>query len=261
MGEPDRAREGGVALEAEPSGSLKGRDRRAEEISAVLRSPISRHPVASRMHLLAYSIHDLSSIAFLVALIGQVRSAPPWLAPALLATSVASGFWLIAHRRRKGTSAGHLTRTAVVTSVIGNQGMAIALLGWMHFFPRFLGSGVAALLSGGIALHSFYAIVRSSRLLFDDRRNRARSSETTVQLLYMIALPNLVFFGILASGLQCHAGSWWIEAFLIFECVPGLAFSLAHDRTWVWGARGLARWRRDAICLLPCLWLVYALLG
>jgi hypothetical protein len=225
------------------------------------RSPVSRHPTAGRLHWLTYSIHDMSSIGFLVSLIGQDWIGSPWLAPALLALSVVSGAALITYRRQRGSSRGHLTSTSVVTSVVVNQGLAIAILGWWLFSPEAPATGRAALLAGLIAAHAVYAGARAFRLLVSERRKGSSYFETTAQLLYMVALPNTAFFAAFAAGAWSPADASLIVTLLVFEGAIGLAFSIAHDRTWLWREEGISRWKRDAVCLLPYGWLVVGFLA
>ena len=220
-------------------------------------SPISRHPTMSRLHWLAYAIHDTSSVAFLIALLAHEQV----IAPILLLVSVLSGIWLIGYRKRKGISKGHLTQTAVVTGIIVNQGMAVAMLGWLLYFPGTLRNNVIAFLSLGICLHAVWSLARSFRLIYLPEKEGTQFSESTIQLIYMIAAPNFVIFLLLAAGLWPHSDSGLVTGLLVFECISGVAFSLAHDQTWVWGQQGIARWQREAICLTPYAVLTYTLLA
>jgi hypothetical protein len=213
------------------------------------RSPISRHSAVNGAHYLIYVVHDLSSIAVIILLVSStIREAAAPLGGALLA-SLISGWLLVGYRARERSARGHLTRTEVVSSCIVNQGLAVMLLGYWLLGPA-LEPGQTRVFACAVAAHAAYCIVRCARLYFSvtTEASSDRFAETTMQLAYMVVVPNVVLFSCFALDVLPRDAAT-TRLWLLFECMPGALFSIAHDRTWLFAPAGLPPWRRHAICL------------
>lgn len=241
-------------------GRIQSRDTSSNVVSSLRRqtgtsSPISRHTVSSRIHYAVYAVHDASSLAVLtlvpVSMIFGVYSA----IAIPLAASVLSGWMLVGYRVNNNTAKGHLTRTLVVTSCIVNQGLAVMLLGWLLLSSPIV-SELLTVLSAAIALHAVYCTAKCFRIYLSESRTLPAGgfSESTLQLMYLISAPNAILFLAFSFGLVPSHDRAILSIWLLFECLPGLLFSIAHDKKWLWYPNGLSQYRRHAICLLCYAW-------
>lgn len=222
---------------------------------ADIKSPISRHPVSSRFQYVVYVLHDASSLAVLTLVPLSMMSGVYSAIAIPLVASVLSGWLLVGYRVDKNTAKGHLTRTQVVTSCIVNQGLAVMLLGWLLFSSP-TGNELLTVLSAAIALHAVYCTAKCFRIYLSESRTSSagRFSESTLQLMYLISAPNAVLFFAFSLGLVPANDRTILSIWLLFECLPGMLFSIAHDKKWLWYPNGLSRCRRHAVCLLCYVW-------
>nr|VFK10227.1 MAG: hypothetical protein BECKLPF1236A_GA0070988_100343 [Candidatus Kentron sp. LPFa]VFK28459.1 MAG: hypothetical protein BECKLPF1236C_GA0070990_100653 [Candidatus Kentron sp. LPFa] len=136
----------------------------------------------------------------------------------------------------------------------------MALLGGWYFMQGGWFVHNAKILSIIITTHALYSVIHAVKFLISEYRASGYLSEITMQLIYMTAIPNVIFFAAFATSAWSPNNILLITMLLIFEGVLGLLFSISHDKTWIWRLNGLARWKRDVICLLPHIGLMFGLL-
>lgn len=217
--------------------------------------------MSSPLHYAVYAVHDVSSLAVLAASPLSFSFGFRATVAIPLAVSLLSGWILVGYRVKQRTAKGHLTLTEVVTSCIVNQGLAVMVLGWLLLASPIPHEAFVAI-SAAVALHALYCTVRCLRLYRAESAVQpvGKYSETTLQLIYMVSAPNVVLFLALASGLVRFDDRVTLSIWLLFECLPGIVFSIAHDKRWLWPPTGLSRSARHAVCQIPYAWLCAAYL-
>lgn len=219
------------------------------------KSPLSRHEVQSQWHFFIYLIHDISSVSFLVLLILSFFQTYLHTMMFMVSISLASGWALILFRQKSREDIGHLTKKEVATTCLVNQGFAVMMLAVVYFYPQQMNLNILKLCCIAISLHALYCSLKCYRLFLSDSKKNDRFSETTIQLIYTIAVPNFLVFLYFVVHTESLIKNEVVFLWLFFECMPGLLFSIAHDRFWIWGKNGLPVSIRHGVCLLPYLWL------
>jgi len=241
-------------------------------------SPLARHRIEEFDHFLIYLVHDISSFFTIVLFLylWQIGNSNPnhkYFGRLLflpLSIAIISGFLLI-HKRSVQSD---LTRSVrqLYTVTLQTQGWNLFSISINAFLMKtWLCDNRFNILILMLHMYDFYLGLKSFWLLLSIIFHRTGNPtdnlfvETSVNLLFIMSLPQLLneltYIWIhFWNRRQSYSNFNWTAHhnmsvfFLSFMSVPGVFFSFAHDKYWVFYPDGIrSAYLRAAVMMTPML--------
>ena len=226
-------------------------------------SPLARHKLHNIEHYILFAVHDISSFLCLSLficllrigkanqnhqLIGRIFIIP-------LAVAVFSGFCLC--NKRSQDSKYSSAASMLFSITLGSQGWNIINISMNAFMPkRWITNTTFSLVLIFLHAYDFYLGLKSLKVLISlicqstGTPSDSSLAETACNLLLIMTLPQLVNEAIYLwihywNRKRNYSTFSWPDHhnmsvfFLLFMCLPGVFFSFAHDRYWVFYPTGI----------------------
>lgn len=245
-------------------------------------SPLARHRLQDFEHYVYFIIHDVSSF-FCVSIflylwrIGRTNPNHKFVGRLFvipLTLSVISGFCLCS--RRSGDSKFSPAASSLFSITLGSQGWNIISISLNAFAPKgWISKNNFTLLLCILHIYDFYLGLKSLGLLLSlicrttGTESDSSLVETSSDLLMIMTIPQLIneaiFIWIHYWNRKANYATFsWIDHhnmsvfFLIIMCLPGVFFSFAHDKYWVFYSGGIQTpFLRAVVMVSPMAAMVY----
>jgi len=226
-------------------------------------SPFARHRLNNIQHYTLFIVHDVSaflclSLFFCLLHIGKANKNHKLIGRIFiipLAVAVVSGFCLC--NKRSQDSKYSASASMLFSVTLGSQGWNIINISMNAFVPKqLIKNRTFSLCLIFFHAYDFYLGIKSLRILisliFQSTGIPSDSSlaETASNLLFIMTLPQLTNEAIYIwihywNRKRNYSTFSWPDHhnmsvfFLVFMCLPGVFFSFAHDKYWVFYPAGI----------------------